>query len=136
MISIIASGKGTGKTKKLIDMANADMDTIKGNVVYIDDDNRHMYDLKHAVRFVNLEEFSIESVEAFVGFVYGVVANNYDIEKIYIDGLYNIMGKDTDRLMFFIEKIEWLSKKFSIDFTMTMSSEPDQLPEGIKKYVI
>lgn len=136
MISIIASGKGTGKTKRIIEMANSDMEKISGNIVYIDDDNRHMYDLKHDVRFVNLEEFPVQSMEEFVGFIYGIIANNYDIQRIYIDGLFNIMGKEIKPMEIFIEKIVWLSTKFEIDFIMTMSCDPNLLPERIKKFVI
>ena len=136
MISIIASGKGTGKTKKIIDMANADMKIVEGNVVYIDDDNRHMYDLNHDVRFVNLEEFPLKTTEEFIGFIYGIIANNYDIEKIYIDGLYNIMGSENENVINFIDRIEWLSEKHSIDFVMTLSCNPELLSETIKKYVI
>ena len=45
MIQILAGEKGQGKTKRLIAMANEASKTIDGNVVFIDDDNRHMYDL-------------------------------------------------------------------------------------------
>jgi hypothetical protein len=136
MISIIASGKGTGKTKKIIEMANVDIEKLEGNVVYIDDDNRHMYDLKHDVRFVNLEEFPIKTTDEFIGFIYGIIANNYDIEKIYIDGLYNIMGSENDNVINFIDRIEWLSEKQTIDFVMTLSCNPELLPEKIKKHTI
>ncbi len=136
MISIIASGKGTGKTKKIIEMANVDIEKLEGNVVYIDDDNRHMYDLKHDVRFVNLEEFPIKTTDEFIGFIYGIIANNYDIEKIYIDGLYNIMGSENDNVINFIDRIEWLSEKQTIDFVMTLSCNPKLLPEKIKKHII
>ncbi len=136
MISIIASEKGTGKTKKIIDMANVDIERLEGNVVYIDDDNRHMYDLKHDVRFVNLEEFPIKTTDELIGFIYGIIANNYDIEKIYIDGLYNIMGNGNDNVINFIDRIEWLSEKQSIDFVMTLSCNPELLPKEIKKHTI
>ncbi|MBK5252094.1 MAG: twitching motility protein PilT [Peptostreptococcaceae bacterium] len=136
MISIIASEKGTGKTKKIIDMVNVDIEKLEGNVVYIDDDNRHMYDLKHDVRFVNLEEFPVKTTDEFIGFIYGIIANNYDIEKIYIDGLYNIMGSENDNVINFIDRIEWLSEKQSIDCVMTLSCNPELLPEKIKKHLI
>jgi hypothetical protein len=136
MISIIASGRGTGKTKKIIEMANVDIEKLEGNVVYIDDDNGHMYDLKHDVRFVNLEEFPIKTTDEFVGFIYGIIANNYDIEKIYIDGLYNIMGSENDNVINFIDRIEWLSEKQTIDFVMTLSCNPKLLPDKIKKHLI
>ena len=53
MVQILAGGKGEGKTKKLIDMANIAMKDAKGHIVYIDDDSRHVYDLQHDIRFVD-----------------------------------------------------------------------------------
>ena len=52
MVKILAGEKGEGKTKRMIDMANAAGKEAKGNIVFVDDDNSHMYDLHYSVRFV------------------------------------------------------------------------------------
>ena len=36
MIKLIVGGKGSGKTKKMIEMINASADTTPGNIVFID----------------------------------------------------------------------------------------------------
>lgn len=56
-------------------------------MIFIDDDNRAMYDLHHDIRFINLSEFPVSSACEFIGFICGLISNNYDIEKIYIDGI-------------------------------------------------
>ena len=53
MNKIIYGAKGTGKTKKIIDTANLDAQNSHGDVVFLADTNRYMYDLKYKVRFVN-----------------------------------------------------------------------------------
>ena len=56
MIRIIYGKKGSGKTKKIIDAANEAVKYSTGELVFIDDDNRYMYDLRHEIRFVNATE--------------------------------------------------------------------------------
>ena len=67
MIQILAGEKGQGKTKRLIAMANEASKTIDGNVVFIDDDNRHMYDLYYGIRFVETSHYKICDYEVFIG---------------------------------------------------------------------
>ena len=53
MIHLIYGAKGSGKTKRIIDMANASIDTTTGDIVFITDTNRYMYDIKYQIRFIN-----------------------------------------------------------------------------------
>ena len=61
MIQLIYAKKGSGKTKRLIDLANAELNSTKGDVVFIDDDKRYMYDVAHQARFVDVKDFGIDS---------------------------------------------------------------------------
>ena len=46
MIKVIYGSKGTGKTKQIIDAANAAVATAKGHLIFITDNKRCMYDLE------------------------------------------------------------------------------------------
>ncbi len=96
MVKILAGEKGEGKTKRMIDMANAAGKEAKGNIVFVDDDNSHMYDLHYSVRFVETPKFIMEDPQVFRGFVCGILSQNSDIETIYIDGLNHIMDRISD----------------------------------------
>ena len=87
MIKLIYGPKGTGKTKKLIDSANAEAQTAKGLSVFITNTKRYMYDLNRAVRFIDVNDWDIAGEDALCGFVKGVAACNGDNEHIYIDGV-------------------------------------------------
>ena len=76
MIHIIFGSKGTGKTKRIIDTANTDAINSSGEVVFITDTNRYMYDLKYKVRFINIEEYEIQTELGLLGFIRGVLAGN------------------------------------------------------------
>ena len=137
MIQILVGEKGEGKTKRLIDMSNEAGKLSDGHIVFIDDDNRHMYDLHYNIRFVDTTGFVIEDQRIFFGFICGILSQDGDIEKIYIDGLNNIIKYMTyDDLFAFINELEKLSAKANVDFTMTISRDKDKLPEALKSYLI
>ena len=90
MIRVILGDKGSGKTKRLIDMTNEALKSEHGNILFIDDDKRYMYDLRHEIRFVDASEYSKTfSAEAFLAFVGGMLATNFDITKIFVAAGFN-----------------------------------------------
>ena len=137
MIQILIGEKGEGKTKRLIDMSNEAGKLSDGHIVFIDDDNRHMYDLHYNIRFVDTTGFRMEDQRIFFGFICGILSQDGDIEKIYIDGLNNIIKYMTDDDLFaFINELERLSEKANVDFIMTISRNKETVPEAIKSYLI
>lgn len=137
MIQILAGEKGQGKTKKLIEMANEASKTIDGNVVFIDDDNRHMYDLHYGIRFVETSKYKICDFKVLIGFIYGILSQNGDIQKVYIDGLGNIITSIPDEDVVNLCKIlERISKEYDVDFTLIYSKPMKVVSEGLKRYVV
>ncbi len=137
MVQILAGEKGEGKTKKLIEMANAKVAAASGNVVYIDDDSRHMYDLKHDIRFVEVAEFPLANYRELIGFIYGIFSQNSDIEAIFIDGLFkivkNLPSEDIIKLM---SKLTSMSDKYKVDFTIAANAVTSDLPVEIHDLLI
>jgi len=136
MIQILAGEKGEGKTKRILAMANEAAKTANGHVVFIDDDSRHMYDLHYNIRFVKTNH-TMDDQKTFSGFICGILSQDRDIEKIFIDGLHNIIKNlTTDGIAGFVSEIEEISKENNVDFTFIISGKADALPENAKKYVI
>ena len=54
MIQIIAGEKGKGKTKHLLDRVNESVKSATGNIVYLDKNQKHMYELSNKVRLINV----------------------------------------------------------------------------------
>ncbi len=134
MVKIISGSMGSGKTKQLIQMANEKSEQSAGHIVFIDDDKRHMYDLTHDVRFVCMEDFPIHSVDEFVGFICGIISNDYDIDHIFIDGLCKVMDCVVTETPKFVARLEELGKRYDISFVATISC--DTLPEELKTYSV
>ncbi len=135
MIKFIIGPKGTGKTKTLVEMANKSLKECKGEIVFINGENRHMIELNHRVRFINAKEFGIRELNVFYGFLAGIIARNYDTDQIYIDGLLDIIGKDKSEIERFIFDVKKLSDKFDIRFIITMNGNPDSVPAFLKEYI-
>ncbi len=131
MINIIYGPKGTGKTKQIIDQANAAAEKAKGNVIFISDTKMYSVNINFDVKCVYTEEYAINSAEALRAFVCGMAAANYDIEYIFIDGIARITNSDLNELETVFAGIERLN---DIKFVMTISAAKEQLPDFIAKY--
>ncbi|MEA4816887.1 MAG: twitching motility protein PilT [Lachnospiraceae bacterium] len=137
MVQIIAGEKGEGKTKRLIDLANTAGKQSNGHVVFIDDDNRHMYDLHYGIRFVDTSSFILGDHKIFLGFISGILSQDRDIEKIFIDGLNNIVKKiSMDEFVSFVKMLNKLSTQECVDFTMIISMDKGLLPAEVSEYLI
>ena len=136
MIQVIAGKKGSGKTKRIIDMANLATKDSKHDIVFIDDDNRYMFDLRHEVRFINASEYELNSDQMFMGMLYGVVASNFDLGLICIDAFKKLIKSELSSTEWFFKRLEAISEKHSVDFAISVSADVEELPEFIKKYAI
>lgn len=137
MVQILAGEKGEGKTKKLIDMANSAVKTTDGVVVYIDDDSRHIYDLSHKVRFVEVNEFPLVNYRELIGFIYGILSQNSDIVEVFIDGIYNVVEKlDNEDMIKLVAKLKSMSEKYSMNFIISANTNPASLPKEIADVLI
>ena len=133
MIKLITGPKGSGKTKQLIDMINENLSVVKGNIVCIEKGMQETHNINAAVRLIDVDEYKIANLDAFYGFFAGVLAGNYDIEQVYVDGLLKVIGKDLEALGVLLEKIDAIAEDKMV--AITVSAPVEELPESVKKYL-
>ena len=136
MIRIIYGKKGSGKTKKIIDAANEAVKSSTGELVFIDDDNRYMYDLRHEIRFVIATEYDVSSPDTFLGFICGILAGNYDMKQLFIDGFLRLVKSEMADLEPFFVKLEDITHRHGVDVVISASAKDDTVPEFLKKYIV
>ena len=136
MIQIIFGKKGSGKTKRILDMANASVKEAKGNVLFIDDDKSYTLSLKPQIRFIDASEYSVKGEAPFYGFLAGILAGNYDISVIYIDAFLKLVKATPDELVDFFAKLETLVAGANCDVVLSFSEDAANVPESIRKYQI
>ncbi len=134
MIKLIVGTKGTGKTKAMIENINAVTKTTSGNVVVLEKSMQLTYDIDHAARLVDLNEYNVAGYDMMYGFVAGVLAGNYDITELYIDGLLRVVDHDLTGLGKFLDDVAAIAGE-NVNVTITLSTAPDTLPEDVKKYL-
>ena len=136
MVQIISGDKGKGKTKHLLDSVNAAVTTAEGSVVYIDKSSKHMYELSNKVRLINISDYPVKSYESFIGFLCGIISQDHDLEKLYIDSFLKnsfLEGKDITEA---IELLDKISERFGIDFILSVSADESTLSDAVKSHII
>lgn len=136
MIQIIAGNKGSGKTKRLIDMTNKTAQESDHDVLFLDDDNRYMFDIDHKVRFINAGDYHVHTPEMFLGFLSGMLSQNFDVGYIFIDAFKKLCKTDLNDAGWLFTAMEELSVKHHVDFVLSISADPADLPDFITKYLI
>ncbi len=135
MIKVIYGAKGTGKTKMMIDAANATVEVAKGHMIYITDSKRGMYDLEREIRFIDTSEYDIAGEAALCGFIKGVIAGNHDNEYVFIDGVVRIAGKPVAEMAAFFYMLDKVAKSNDITVTVSVSATKEELPDFVTKYI-
>ena len=136
MIQIIAGLKGSGKTKRLIDMTNLTAHEGNSDVIFLDDDNRYMFDIDHKVRFINAGDYHVHTPEMFLGFISGMLSQNFDIGYIFIDAFKKLCKTDLNEAEWLFKAMDELSAKHSVNFVLSVSEDAAKLPVFMKQYVI
>jgi len=135
MIKIVYGPKGSGKTKEMINEANKLVLNAKGQIVFVTDTKRYMYDLQRDIRFIDSADYIIAGEEALCGFIKGVVASNSDNEDLFIDGVARIAGKPLKDLPAFFYMIDKLSEDNKVTIWISCSCEKADLPDFVAKYI-
>ena len=133
MITLIVGSKGSGKTKQMIEMINSSVKTTKGNIVCIEKSMKLTYDLDHNCRLIDMDEYHIKGYEMLYGFISGILAGNYDIVELYVDGILKIGNHDLEGLGKLLAALDKLSGE-EIKLVITVSANMEELPESVKKY--
>ena len=131
MVTLIIGKKGTGKTKKLINLAAEAVAASKGNVVVIEKGAKLTYDVSHKARLIDTEQYGITGYDAFFGFLSGLCAGNYDVTDVLVDSTLKIGGQDFTAFAAFIEKINVLATKTDTKFTFLVSADASELPQSL-----
>ncbi|MDO4568380.1 MAG: hypothetical protein Q4B99_05400 [Clostridia bacterium] len=135
MVRVIYGDKGSGKTKRLLDLANSAQQHANGSVVFIDSDKDCMFGLNHSIRFVDASEFHIDGPKMFAGFIAGIAAQDYDLEYIYIDSFSSIVRHPIDTLEGFFEYLDFFTEAADVKLYIGIAAETaGHLPDFLRDY--
>lgn len=137
MITLLTGKKGSGKTKKLIQLANTAIEQSKGCVVVIEKGLKLTYDISHKARLVDSDAYEIKSDEALFGFVSGICAGNYDVSDILIDSTLKILNtSNADVLVPFVHELKKLGETDNVNIVLSVSIAEEDVPAALQEYVL
>ena len=136
MVQIIAGQKGKGKTKILINKVNDEVKSSTGSIVYLDKSNKHMYELSNKIRLINVRDFLITNYSEFLGFICGIISQDRDLERIYLDSFLKVANIETDDVGNVLDKLTKISEQFNIDIVISISIDANHLPEEYRDNII
>ena len=136
MVRLIMGANGAGKTKQLIELIHAAVESENGSVVCIEPSADMTYDISYNVRLVNAGEYNVNNYECLRGFISGLYAGNYDISHVFVDNLCKIAGStDLQAVETFLHWLDRFSEENGVKFTVTISAPEDTATEGMKQYI-
>ena len=135
MVQLIVGVKGKGKTKVLLDKVNAQIQNVEGNIVYLDKSTKHMYELNNKIRLIDVSDYMIDNSDAFLGFILGIISQDHDLQQMYLDSFLKIAKLEGKDITETIQKLEAISEKFKVDFTLSVSVEAEDVAEAIKSNI-
>lgn len=137
MVKLIMGLKGSGKTKRLVDMVREALAMENGDVVVIEKEKKLTYDIPYQARLIEAGAYDIGSYEFIKGFICGLHSGNYDITHVYVDNFFKIVSnKDPVAFGEFLDWLNGFSAKENIEFVISATVDPDTVGEAIRKYMI
>ena len=136
MIQLIVGKEGKGKTKQILDKVNEEIKGASGNIVYLDRSSKNMFELNNKVRLIDVSEYNFNDSSELIGFIYGIISQDHDIEQIYIDGLMKMVDLDVAKLNDLCVKLDSISNKFKFTLIASASVEESDVIADLKDKVI
>ena len=128
MIKLIIGKKGSGKTKKLVDLVNEATSKSLGNVVCIEKGDTLTYSVTHKARLIDADFYNIQDYGEYFGMISGIKAGNHDVTHIFGDATLRIGTRNYDELVAFLERV---SKIDDVEFLFTVSADEAELPKKL-----
>ena len=75
--------------------------------------------------------------DEFIGFVCGIISQDRDLEKMYLDSFLTISGLEGEAdILPAIEKLDKISEAYHVDFVLSVSKDENELPDSLKSKII
>jgi len=137
MVKLLVGRKGSGKTKSMIQLANDRVEKSDGSVVFINKNHRLMYDLKYKIRVVCMEEYEqITNSDEYIGFLYGIISSDHDIEVIFIDSILKHADVNISDLPEFLNRLKEIADKYEIEFVVSISATSEEIGDITAEYEV
>ena len=128
MVKLLIGHKGSGKTNQMVQLANDCIEKGAGSIIFINKNHRLMYELNYKIRVICMEDFEhVTNSDEYIGFLYGIISSDHDIETIYIDSILKHADFSLGDLPEFVDRLKSISKDYGMDFVVSLSAEKEEM---------
>ena len=128
MVKLLIGHKGSGKTSQMVELANESVKTSNGSIIFINKNHRLMYELSYNIRVICMEDYeNITNIDEYIGFIYGIISSDHDIETIFIDSILKHADVSLGDLPEFIDSLKAISEIYELDFVVSVSAEKEEM---------
>ena len=128
MVKLLIGHKGSGKTSQMVELANESVKTSNGSIIFINKNHRLMYELSYNIRVICMEDYeNITNSDEYIGFIYGIISSDHDIETIFIDSILKHADVSLGDLPEFIDRLKAISEIYELDFVVSVSAEKEEM---------
>ena len=128
MVKLLIGHNGSGKTNQMIQLANDSIKVSDGSIIFINRNHRLTYELSYRIRVICMEDYEhITNIDEYIGFIYGIISSDHDIEMIYIDSILKHADVSLGDLPEFIGRLKAISEIYGVDFTVSVSAEKEEM---------
>ena len=127
-MKLLIGHKGSGKTSQMVELANESVKTSNGSIIFINKNHRLMYELSYNIRVICMEDYeNITNIDEYIGFIYGIISSDHDIETIFIDSILKHADVSLGDLPEFIDRLKAISEIYELDFVVSVSAEKEEM---------
>ena len=124
MVKLIVGGKGSGKSRRLVDDLNKQAENTENNIICILRGDRLDKYVKFRVRMIDINQYPINNYDELLAFIAGLNARDYDITHIYIDSIAKVArSEDQAELTRFLAALEGMSEEHHFEAEIIYSCE-------------
>jgi len=128
MVNLLTGPKGSGKTQQMIELANKVVKDCDGHVFFIKKSHRDTYSLSFNIRAICMADYeAITNTDEYLGFIYGVMSSDHDIEAIFIDGILKHVDVSLENMPDFLTRLNKVAKDTGTQFYVSVSATNDEL---------
>lgn len=136
MVELIVGKKGKGKTKVLLERANSAVKDANGSIVYLDKSAKHMYELNNKIRLIDVSLFPLKNSDEFVGFICGILSQDYDLEQVYLDGFLTISKLEGQDVTNTLSQLDAIGQQFNLTFVVSISMDKEEIPASLQSKIV
>ena len=136
MVHLIIGLKGEGKTRELLDKVNTEIKNANGNIVYLDINSKHMYELNNKIRLIDVSRFPIKNSYEFVGFISGIISQDHDLQTVYLDAFRKCARLEDADVTETVLRLDKISTMFNVEIVISLTEDITQISDELKDKVL